>query len=180
MRVAWLSLLMLGSVGAAVAQPTLVRLGNHGGFGRVVFEFADDQPFQAERLANAVVLHFPGAGDVPSPEAGAARNVTMVIGGHATATLTLVPGARLRMTRLGSRIVVDALDPVTPETAIRTRNTYADRSICGPAARSAGSGGFARSRGERRHRRRGASRTSVPAIHATEALTSPAVVAAPG
>ena len=100
---------LLAAVPAA-AQPVLVRLGAHEGFGRVVFEFTQPQAFTSERTGNALVLHFPGSGDVPDAS-GSARNVAAVTGGGDMATLTLVPGARLRMTRMGNRVVVDVLDP---------------------------------------------------------------------
>ncbi len=105
-----------------MAQPVSVRLGLHDGFGRVVFEFPQPQSFTTERAGNAVVLHFPNGGSIPDAD-GSVRNVAAVTGGGGMATVTIRPGARLRMTRMGNRVVVDVLDPapvrpVAPRAAL--------------------------------------------------------------
>ncbi len=101
---------------ALAQQAVAVRLGSHPGFGRVVFDLPAAIPFTVERAGHAVTLHFPGAGDVPAPP-GAARNVSSFSGGHDTAVVTVAPGVRLRTMRLGSRVVVDVLDPAPDKPA---------------------------------------------------------------
>lgn len=96
--------------GPVAAQPAITRLGTHGGFGRVVFEFRQWQDFTAKRDGNTLELSFPSAGDI-ADAAGTARNVAGVTGGSSMATITVGPGARIKTMRLGSRIVVDVLDP---------------------------------------------------------------------
>ena len=111
--VLWLMPLLsfpLLAAGPVLAQPVGVRVGTHGGFGRVVFDFPQPQSFTSERAGNALVLHFPGGGDVPDSPA-AARNVVAVTGGGAMATVTIAPGSRLRIIRMDNRVVVDVLDP---------------------------------------------------------------------
>ncbi len=112
----WVFPLLVAGPVVAAAQPALVRVGAHDGFGRVVFEFSQPVDFTTERAGNTVVLHFSVAEDVPQTN-GITRNVTAVTGGAGTATVTMVPGARLHMMRLGSRIVLDVMDPATSKRA---------------------------------------------------------------
>ena len=107
-----LPLLPLLAASPVAAQPVLVRLGTHERFGRVVFELPKTASYSTERSGNAVVLHFPGAGDVPDVP-GSARNIAAVTGGVDMATVTVAPGVRLRTLRMGSRVVIDVLDPVS-------------------------------------------------------------------
>ena len=113
-------LLPLLATGPAFAQPVLVRMGSHEHFGRVVFEFPQPQSFAVERSGNAVVLHFPGGGDIPDA-AGAARNVVAVTGGGDMATLTTSPVARIRALTVGSRVVVDVFDQAVAKPGISRR-----------------------------------------------------------
>ena len=111
MRHAVLTLLSLAiGSGTAVAQPVIVRLGTHDGFGRVVFEFPHPVDFTTERVGDTIVVHFPGLGDIPTGS-GTTRNVTGVVGGLDGATVAVAPGSRSRSVRLGNRVVVDVLDP---------------------------------------------------------------------
>ena len=96
---------------AALAQDAgAARIGNHPGFGRVVFEFASPTGFQQSGDSDKVVLTFDGAPAVTSP-AALPRNVRSVLGGAGTATLLLLPGARARAAQIGNRVVIDVLDP---------------------------------------------------------------------
>ena len=113
----------------AWAQPVLVRLGTHAGLGRVVYEFGDAPEFTTERTPNGVTLHFPGAGPIPSGD-GTARNVVSVEGGADTATLMTVPDAKIRVSRLGTRVVVD----VTSATAGQRRPAAPVRKRFSPTA----------------------------------------------
>ena len=119
----------------AMAQPALVRLGNHERFGRVVFEFAQPQPFTLQRSGNAVVLRFPGAGDVPDGT-GAVRNVLAVTGGGEMATLTVAPAARIKAVNIGNRVVIDVSDQVPARLVHDTRN------VAPPAIVQAGPSSF--------------------------------------
>ena len=113
-----LSLLIAGPVMAA-AQPAVIRLGTHNGFGRVVFEFSQPVDFTTERAGDTVALHFSIAEDVPQT-GGTTRNVIAVTGGTGTATVTMVPGGRLHIMRLGDRVVLDVMDPApTKRTPIQ-------------------------------------------------------------
>ncbi len=108
-RLPWLLPILLAA--PVAAQPVVVRVGTHDGFGRVVFEFQQSQNFTTERQGNALLLHFPAGVAIPdAPDA--ARNIAAVTGGGGLATITIPAAARLRVVRLGTRVVVDVLDPV--------------------------------------------------------------------
>ena len=118
------------------AQPVVVRLGTHSGFGRVVFEFAQRQPFTVERSGNAVVLHFPGGGVIPDAS-GSARNIVAVTGGSDMATVTIPRGARLRTVGIGNRVVIDVLDTGKPAAeAARAAHPAPAATPTGPPAPS--------------------------------------------
>ncbi len=134
----WALLLLIAGPAAAAAQPAVVRVGNHNGFGRIVFEFSQPTEFTTERTANTVILHFPSAGDVPEG-IGVTRNVTAVTGGSGMATVSMVPGARLHVMRLGNRVVLDVLDPapvkrVTPPPSSARNGTKPARPTAPPVA----------------------------------------------
>ncbi len=137
-RALWL--LPLLAAGPVAAQPVGVRVGTHGGFGRVVFDFPQPQSFTSERTGTTLLLHFPGGGDVPDSPA-AARNIAAVTGGGAMATVTIAPGSRLRMLRMGTRVVVDVLDPAQAKLATAPRPaanpTVPARATAPPAQESA-------------------------------------------
>lgn len=114
----------------AIAQPALIRTGTHGDYGRVVFEFPQPVEFTTDRIGDTIVLHFPGGGALPS-DAGTTRNVSSVMGGADVATVTMVPGARLHIMRLGNRVVLDVraalpakrVAPPAPAARLQARST---------------------------------------------------------
>ncbi len=130
----WLLTAALAS--PAAAQPVVVRLGTHDGFGRVVFEFEQSQAFTTERSDNALLLHFPAGGDIPDVP-GTARNIAAVTGGGGLATITLRPSSRLRVARLGKRVVVDVLDPA-PAKPPASRTAAAKQPVAAPVAERPG------------------------------------------
>ncbi len=115
-------LLLLAAVPAYAADTVDVRMGEHPGFGRVVFEFAAPTPFRMERDGDAVTLHFDGAAGVPTL-AGSTRNIAGVAGGAATATVSVSSGAKVRTMRLGNRVVLDVLDPASEKPPAPARPT---------------------------------------------------------
>ena len=109
----------LGLASALAASPSradpavvAVRTGDHPGFGRIVFEANSALHYEVARDGDRVVLHF--AGEPAVGGARAPRNVTRFSGGAGEAELILTPGARLRPTRIGERVVIDVLDPAAP------------------------------------------------------------------
>lgn len=95
--------------GGYSASAELVRTGNHADFGRVVFDLPAGASASAVQDGARVLVRLDGVGDLafgPLP-----RNVQAM--GRATdgAEITLAPGARMRLSRLGNRLVIDAVDP---------------------------------------------------------------------
>jgi len=90
-----------------------VRVGNHPGFGRVVFDLPPDTKFALAREGNRVRLVFP-AGEPVLVGNSPPRNVLAIEGGAGTAVLELTPGSKIRTLRLGDRLALDVLDPPRP------------------------------------------------------------------
>ena len=101
--------------GSAWAE-TAVRVGDHVGFSRGVFDLPPEASSNVVTEGNRVLLVFQGAGGVLEP-AAIPRNVQTIQTGSDTATIKLVPGARARPVRLGNRLVVDIFDPARTATA---------------------------------------------------------------
>jgi tetratricopeptide (TPR) repeat protein len=116
MRIAGLLfLLLLVCFGSSRAeQPVSVRVGEHPGFGRMVFDFGEPVQVEMERDGTLVTLHIATTRPI-GPVPGRPRNVLDVAAGTGEVRLTLVAGARIRIMHIGDRLVVDALDPVRAE-----------------------------------------------------------------
>ncbi len=95
---------------AALADTAAVRVADHPGFGRVVFEFAAPTPYEMAVDGDRVILVFDGA-PVIGPAGAPPRNVRLMQGGTGSATLVLSPGARARAVAMGNRVVLDIMDP---------------------------------------------------------------------
>jgi hypothetical protein len=96
-------------LGSYAASAEFVRTGNHADFGRVVFDLPLGASASAVQDGARVLVRLDGSEKLlfgPSP-----RNVRAM--GHAIdgAEINLVSGARMRLSRLGNRLVIDALDP---------------------------------------------------------------------
>jgi hypothetical protein len=104
-------------VAATAAVPSAsIRSGNHPGFGRVVFDLPAGARWTLLRVGERLTVRFSGAdpvAGVPPP-----RNVRALTAAPGAAELSLVPGTRVRSTRMGSRLVLDLLDPVTAAPAV--------------------------------------------------------------
>ena len=105
---------VLGSIwvvaALADAGPTVpVRVGNHEGFSRVVFNLPSRADYQITQQGDHVVVHFPA--DVSIGAANAIpRNVLAISGGIGQAEIVLAPGATFRDWRLGNVVVIDVAD----------------------------------------------------------------------
>ena len=100
----------------AGAQTPSVRVGDHPGFGRLVFEFGTSPAYTVSEQGGQLVLHFPGVATVPDAPR-VPRNVLAANGGNEAATIRLAPGARWRAQQIGNRVVIDVLDPQRPMPA---------------------------------------------------------------
>jgi hypothetical protein len=114
MRRLGLLLLVLLLLPEAASAETRVRMrvGDHATHGRLVFDWPERVGYAVEESEGRVVLRFAAPA---SFDASAARrpprNIRAIATEGDTATVTLAPGARARVFRLGNRVVVDAQDP---------------------------------------------------------------------
>ncbi len=107
-----LGLLLLVATPAA-AERVAVRVGEHAGRGRVVFDWPERTGYRVEESRGRVVLHFDRPADFAIP-GRFPRNVLDISAGEGGVTVLLRPGARLRHFRLGERVVLDLTDPERP------------------------------------------------------------------
>lgn len=130
----WFLLLVLSLLEPAWAQgpQVAVRTGNHPGFGRVVFSFPGNVTSQMTRDGDRVTLQFDTDAEIVSATS-LARNVLGVSGGKGHAELVVAPGAEIRQSRAGNRIVIDVLDPsgkritnATPPAAPTPEHDHSD------------------------------------------------------
>ena len=109
-----LAALLLGTQASAASAEAVVaigvRAGDHQGYGRLVFDFPDSVSFRLQRLDRSVVLHFTDPAPIGQPPM-LPRNVTAFIPADGEASVGIAPGAMVRTMELGTRVVLDVLDP---------------------------------------------------------------------
>ncbi len=110
MRSAVLSLLMTAAAITAHAQAATVRKGDHAGFSRLVYEFGEDTTWRAEGSNHSLIIIFDHPLEIP-PVPQLPRNFSTIEVGSNTLHIVADPQARLRVMRIGRRLVLDALDP---------------------------------------------------------------------
>jgi len=93
------------------SQPVPVRVGEHPGFGRMVFDFATPVTWHVSRDGERVTLHFNPASTLAAAPS-LPRNVIAMNQDADGVTITVEHGARLRTMRLDDRFVLDVLDPL--------------------------------------------------------------------
>ena len=105
------------------AAAVRVRIGQHEGYGRMVFDWKQDVAYTAVRDGNRMVIDF-GEG-TPIDLSVFNRNSLVQVagvtaeagGGHTVVSVAVEPGTRLRHFRNGTSVVVDILDPQPNEGA---------------------------------------------------------------
>ncbi len=108
---------MFAIAGRADAAGTSVRVGAHPGFGRVVFDMPDGQTGTASQDGDRIAIRFAGdklTWDAIEPGAVTARNLRRTTIMPDGMDLIVTQGTRLKVTRLGNRLVVDLLDAMRP------------------------------------------------------------------
>ncbi len=91
---------------AGPVWPATVRIGEHAGFGRVVFSVPSGVRESVTQEGDRLVLHLPGAGGVTGLKQGPS-NVSRIYGGQDQAELQLVPGSHVRVWHSDGHVVVD-------------------------------------------------------------------------
>jgi hypothetical protein len=102
-----------GSANVPTSVP--VRIGDHAGYGRVVFDFPHPTAYRLERDGAQVVLHFTDQTPIASA-ARLPRNIAQLSTTPGEATLQVAPGAAVHVMRLGDRIAIDVSDPPAPQS----------------------------------------------------------------
>jgi hypothetical protein len=93
-----------------------VRVGDHPGYGRIVFDLLPGMKPDIVQDDERVTVSLAGA-TFALAGAHPPRNVSAVVTGDHRTELTLAPGATLRRAWLGRRLVLDVLDPGAPAAA---------------------------------------------------------------
>jgi hypothetical protein len=109
--------LALGTLPARAepAAPIQPRVGNHPGFGRLVFDFAARTTYQQVRAGETLSLHF--AADVTvTPTAHPPHNVDAMSARGGVVDLVVAAGATTHVFWLDNRLVVDVYDPAGAAT----------------------------------------------------------------
>ncbi|MCX7933051.1 MAG: hypothetical protein N2588_10950 [Rhodovarius sp.] len=113
-----LPLLLLLALPAEAAERVAVRVGDHPGHGRIVFDWPAPPPYSIAQEGALVRLRFQAPGE-PAAEnlRRLPRNVLGLQPAEGGVDIRISEGARLRHFRLGNRVVVDILDPAPGEAA---------------------------------------------------------------
>ncbi len=98
---------------ASALSNVAVRVGEHAGHSRVVFDWPRPTRYDISKDQNAgrVDVRFPEPAAFDLDRARPLRNLRGIEAEGATATLLSVPGVRVRHFRLGGRVVVDLVQP---------------------------------------------------------------------
>jgi len=137
-RAAFLLLALLLPAAAVAQERVGVRVGDHPGHGRIVFDWPRETAYRVEEAEGRVTLRFGGPAefDLSATRRGA-RNLRGVEANGDAVTLTLAPGARLRHFRLGTRVVVDLLNAEAAAPAPRPERRAAPAPAAARAAPAA-------------------------------------------
>jgi hypothetical protein len=111
-------LLLLPALLLIAAGPDAVvaiRAGDHPGFSRLVVDLAGGADATVSRDGDRVVVAL--ASDRLAAAPRAPRNVVSMSASGGQLTLVMAPGAQLRQSRIGGKLVLDVLDPGTAAPA---------------------------------------------------------------
>ncbi|WP_211187032.1 pilus assembly protein N-terminal domain-containing protein [Neoroseomonas marina] len=93
-----------------------VRVGNHPGYGRVVFDWPTQTPYHAESTGDGLTIRFANPGRVAVGGVGMyPRNVTGLSAEGEAIRIEARPGVRFRHFHHGPKLVVDILDPAATQ-----------------------------------------------------------------
>lgn len=107
---------------AAAAAPAIgVRVGDHPGYGRVVFDWPVRTAYEAVAGADGLEIRFAAPGRPRLDQVVAPRNVTALVAEGDVVRISARPGAQFRHFHHGTKLVVDILDPERPVVAAAPR-----------------------------------------------------------
>ncbi|MEI7714174.1 MAG: hypothetical protein WCI94_22255 [Rhodospirillales bacterium] len=108
-----------------------VRVGNHTGFGRIVFDVAPGASYKLSRDGDSVAIVFASDTSLRKPTY-APSNVRSLNTVGDRAELIVAPGAALREMRIDGHVVIDVLDPAAPAKAPMVMGRYFDKFVRTP------------------------------------------------
>ena len=129
------------------AESVAVRVGEHPGFSRIVFDWSRPVGTHLEQSEGKIRLRFDRIAELdlarfradPPPEVS--NIATESQGGSLIVTFTVVPGATTRLSETQGKTVLDVLGPGTPEGAKAAKpEDWRRRQADKKAARGAGTG----------------------------------------
>ncbi len=101
--------LPVGTAHTADMPQVAVRVGNHPGFGRVVFDLPGQVEYELTQQGQHVIIEFKRDLTIGSAP-GAPHNVQNITGGKGHAEFDVTPGTIVRTSRMGDRVVIDVAD----------------------------------------------------------------------
>jgi len=102
---------MIAGLPAWSGLAATIRAGDHPGFSRIVVDLPPSATATSLAGPQELVIHIDGDTFAPLPSEARLRNVDAVVVDGSELRITLVAGARTREQRLGTRFVIDVLDP---------------------------------------------------------------------
>jgi hypothetical protein len=138
--VLWTALLLPGLAGAQnTTDPTVrVRVGEHAGFNRVVFDWQARVPYSVESASGRATVHFerPATLDLSRYRRDPPPLVTSLRphpeGGGLAVEIGMPAGAKLRHFEHGTSVVIDVLAPATGERSAAARPEPASPPLASP------------------------------------------------
>ena len=101
--------LLVGTAHTDDMPQVAVRVGNHPGFGRVVFDLPGQVEYELTQQGQHVIIEFKRDLTIGSAP-GAPHNVQNITGGKGHAEFDVTPGTIVRASRMGDRVVIDVAD----------------------------------------------------------------------
>lgn len=94
------------------AENAPIQIGDHRNLGRVVVSLGSVAPAIVRQHGTRIDVSVAAGEDVAAPD-NVPRNVLSIVGGHGSARLTVVSGAKLKSKQEGRTLVIDVLDPAS-------------------------------------------------------------------
>ncbi len=112
----------LFAAASARAEPVSVQVGDHGSFGRLVFEVTG--PGRAEVVQRDETVQITASGTTIGTPPRVPRNVLAFEGGDGKASVTVATGARIKSVRSGKYLILDVFDPGPRPHALTSAATH--------------------------------------------------------
>lgn len=136
-----LAIVLLTAFGANAAERVKLRIGEHPGFSRLVFDWAKPVGAKLDQGAGQAIINFDRSAELDlarfraDPPPWVSKIETATAGEGMTVTLTISQGTKLRLFEDEGNIVLDVLKPGTPDqAAAATPEEWRQRQAKGKSA----------------------------------------------